>query len=119
MLQTWRLSLDEDVITVDAVVDACWEEVDRLINTFNFEVKIQMTMCASVTHLPGEEVGKIYLRSRAFAHDDNSRMFFLQLFHDKLQSYSDRSSNFRINRFDYVDVDFIKYNEIAFRVGHS
>ena len=118
LVQTWRVNLNDAVITIEQVIDACWDEVERIVETLNSPVKIQLTMCANITHLPAEEVGKIYLRSCAFVHDENSREFFLQLFHDKLQSYSDRSSNFRINKFEFVDFDLIKYNDIAHEVGH-
>ena len=116
-IQCWRIEIDGDVVTIESVIESCWDEIDRIADSLNSPVKIQLTMCMSVVHIPAEEVGKIYLRSRAFVRDDNSRAFFLQLFHEKLQSYSDRSSNFRISRFEFVDFDLIKYENIAFHTG--
>lgn len=134
-IQTFRISnLSNDINTLDALFVIIWPEIERVVATQNSPIKIQLTICMNVTHLSSEEIdAKIYLRSKAFKWDDNSggggggdsedrgniKDFFTQLFQNKLQSYTDRSSNFRVNDFSFVDFDLLKYNRVPYNTGST
>lgn len=117
-MQTWRITLNNDIITLEQVMDTSWDEINRIVTSRNTTLKIQLTLCANVTHIPNEEAGKIYIRTKAFIFDhQNNKQFFLELFEGKLEKYSERSSNFRINYFEFLEFHLIKYNPISFNVG--
>jgi hypothetical protein len=68
---------------------------------------------------PEQVLTTIYLPSNALYVDEIEQSYLSTLFDEKLQNFTNRTSNFLVRRIESIDMHLLRYEQIPYWVGHS